>query len=57
MHPMPRACARTQIIMNKGHNGAADWWALGVLIFELCNGLPPFMDDDRLAMFRKICNR
>ncbi|GLC68711.1 cGMP-dependent protein kinase [Pleodorina starrii] len=46
-----------EIIMNKGHNGAADWWALGVLIFELCNGLPPFMDDDRLVMFRKICNR
>ncbi|PNW85942.1 hypothetical protein CHLRE_03g199050v5 [Chlamydomonas reinhardtii] len=46
-----------EIIMNKGHNGAADWWALGVLVFELCNGLPPFMDDDRLAMFRKICAR
>ncbi|GLI69549.1 hypothetical protein VaNZ11_014092 [Volvox africanus] len=46
-----------EIIMNKGHNGGADWWALGVLIFELCNGLPPFMDDDRLVMFRKICNR
>ncbi|KAG2497546.1 hypothetical protein HYH03_004293 [Edaphochlamys debaryana] len=46
-----------EIIMNKGHNAAADWWALGVLVFELCNGLPPFMDEDRLAMFRKICNR
>ncbi len=47
----------SQIIMNKGHNGAADWWALGVLVYELCAGLPPFMDEDRLAMFRKICAR
>ncbi|KXZ43473.1 hypothetical protein GPECTOR_89g493 [Gonium pectorale] len=46
-----------EIIMNKGHNQAADWWALGVLMFELCNGLPPFMDEDRLQMFRKICAR
>ncbi|GLC76997.1 hypothetical protein PLESTF_001872000 [Pleodorina starrii] len=48
---------RQLIVMNKGYNGAADWWALGVLVFELCNGLPPFMGDDRLVMFRKICNR
>ncbi len=30
-------------------------WALGVLIFELCSGMPPFMHEDRLVMFRKIC--
>lgn len=30
-------------------------WALGILIFELCSGRPPFLDEDRLAMFRKIC--
>lgn len=32
-------------------------WSLGVLIFELCAGTPPFMHDDRLTMFRKICSR
>mmetsp|Transcript_18134 Transcript_18134/g.45671 ORF Transcript_18134/g.45671 Transcript_18134/m.45671 type:complete len:716 (-) Transcript_18134:454-2601(-) len=46
-----------EIIMAKGHGAAADWWALGVLIWELVAGAPPFMDDDRLAMFRKACAR
>ncbi|MEW5303042.1 MAG: hypothetical protein WDW36_005773 [Sanguina aurantia] len=46
-----------EIVLNKGHNNTADWWAVGVLIFELCNGQPPFMDEDRLAMFKKICTR
>ena len=32
-------------------------WALGVLVYELCNGLPPFLDEDRLVMFRKVCSR
>jgi hypothetical protein len=29
-------------------------WAVGVLIFELCNGLPPFYHEDRLQMYQKI---
>lgn len=30
-------------------------WAVGVLIFELVTGRPPFYDDDRVKMFKKIC--
>lgn len=46
-----------EVIMAKGHGPSADWWALGVLIWELVAGSPPFMDDDRLAMFKKACAR
>eukprot|EP00798_Chlamydomonas_sp_ICE-L_P007832 gene7832-1031_t len=46
-----------EIIQNKGHNQSADWWALGVLIFELCNGYTPFAHPDRMKMFKKICAR
>jgi len=38
--------------MNEGHGFAADWWSLGVLMFEMCAGLPPFYNEDRLAMYR-----
>eukprot|EP00873_Tetraselmis_striata_P010721 jgi/Tetstr1/430985/TSEL_020739.t2 len=33
---------------------AADWWALGVLIFEMCSGCTPFQADDPIDMFRRI---
>lgn len=31
-----------------------DWWALGVLIYEMMAGYPPFFDDDPLATYKKI---
>ncbi|PSC72692.1 AGC kinase [Micractinium conductrix] len=43
-----------EIILNKGHGKAVDWWALGVLIFEMMAGYPPFFDDDPLATYKKI---
>jgi serine/threonine protein kinase len=31
-----------------------DWWALGVLIFEMISGVPPFYDNDQLNTYKKI---
>ena len=38
-----------EMIKNEGHGVAVDWWALGVLIFEMLVGYPPFFDEDPLG--------
>jgi len=43
-----------EIIQSKGHNRAVDWWALGILIFEMLAGYPPFFDDNPFGIYEKI---
>lgn len=43
-----------EIIMSKGHNKAVDWWSLGVLIFEMLVGYPPFYADNPFGIYEKI---
>ncbi len=38
----------------QGHGKPVDWWALGILIFEMLSGAPPFVDDDPMAIYQKI---
>ena len=37
-----------------GHNACVDWWALGVLIYEMLAGYPPFYDDNPFGIYQKI---
>jgi len=43
-----------EIILSKGYAHAVDWWALGVLIFEMRCGQAPFYDHSQMEMYRKI---
>ncbi|KAK4515758.1 60S ribosomal protein L35, L29 [Mucor velutinosus] len=43
-----------EIIQSKGYSKAVDWWSLGVLIYEMLAGYPPFFDDDHLKLYEKI---
>lgn len=33
-----------EVLDNSGHNKDVDWWAVGVLIFEMLFGKTPFWD-------------
>ena len=43
-----------EIISNTGHTIAADYWSLGILIFELLSKRTPFRAKDDLAIYEGI---
>ncbi|GMH57331.1 hypothetical protein TrLO_g5936 [Triparma laevis f. longispina] len=43
-----------EIIENIGHGLSVDWWALGVLIYEMLAGHPPFWGETAYETYRKI---
>ncbi|XP_006877299.1 PREDICTED: cAMP-dependent protein kinase catalytic subunit PRKX [Chrysochloris asiatica] len=43
-----------EVIQSKGHGRAVDWWAMGILIFEMLSGFPPFFDDNPFGIYQKI---
>ncbi|KAG5008421.1 hypothetical protein GLYMA_09G273600v4 [Glycine max] len=43
-----------EIILGKGHDKAADWWSVGILLFEMLTGKPPFCGGNRDKIQQKI---
>ncbi|XP_076926326.1 serine/threonine-protein kinase AtPK2/AtPK19-like [Bidens hawaiensis] len=43
-----------EIILGKGHDKAADWWSVGILLFEMLTGQPPFHGGNREKIQKKI---
>jgi len=43
-----------EIIIGDGHGKAVDWWALGIFIFEMLTGQPPFIKDDPVETYQTI---
>lgn len=45
-----------EIIQNEGYDYLVDMWALGVLLYEMLVGIPPFFDKNYSKMFDLILN-
>ncbi|CAH8622438.1 unnamed protein product [Schistosoma rodhaini] len=42
-----------EVILNQGHDFAADYWSLGILTFELLTGAPPFQASEPIKIYMK----
>lgn len=43
-----------ELISSIGHTVAVDWWTLGILIFELMCGHPPFESPTPMQIYKKV---
>ena len=43
-----------EVIRNYAHGFAVDWWTLGILLYEMIFGYPPFEADKHIKMYEKI---
>jgi len=43
-----------EILQGRGHDKGVDWWALGILIYEMIAGFPPFYDENPHQIYQKI---
>jgi len=43
-----------EVILNRGHGRAVDWWSLGILIYEMLVGQVPFVGENAVQIYENI---
>lgn len=43
-----------EILLKKGHGLASDWWNMGMVLYEMLTGLPPWYTTDRQLLFERL---
>jgi serine/threonine protein kinase len=43
-----------EMLKRDGHGTAVDWWCLGMVLFEMLTGLPPWYTTDTAKMFQRV---
>lgn len=43
-----------EVFMQRGYSSSCDWWSLGVIMFEMLIGFPPFCSEDAQITYRKV---
>lgn len=44
---IPLTFIAPEMVMGAGHDHTLDWWALGVLLYEMIIGIPPFFNKNK----------
>lgn len=45
-----------EMVRKVGHGKTVDWYLLGVLMYEMLEGIPPYYDHDKDTLFSNILN-
>ncbi len=43
-----------EVVERIGHGTAVDWWSLGMLLYEMLTGLPPWYTKDRKKLYESL---
>lgn len=43
-----------EIINRSGHNKSIDWYLVGVMLYEMLFGIPPYYNENRDKLFKNI---
>jgi len=45
-----------EVLQKDGYSEACDWWSVGVIMYEMLVGFPPFCCDTPAETYRQIVN-